>query len=85
MFFNASNVRWMSWFTEDDIFDTISVCPNQIKLLSPTIKENKYLIYFFFNDEIPFGFFPEKIDLNHFVHLNTRAITIFDNKLIENL
>ena len=56
-----------------------------MKILSPTIKENKGLIYLFFDDEIPFGVFVEKIDLNHFVHLNTMAVTIFDNKLMENL
>jgi hypothetical protein len=31
------------------------------------------------------GFFPENIDLNRFVHLNTIAVTIFDNKFMENL
>jgi hypothetical protein len=61
----------------------MSFYPNQIKILSPTIKENKGFIYLFFDAEIPFGFFPENLDLKHFVHLNTMAITIFDNKLIE--
>ena len=57
MFFNASDSRW-TWFTKDGVFNTISFCPNQIKILSPTIKENKGLIYLFLDEEIPFGFFP---------------------------
>jgi hypothetical protein len=85
MFFNASDFRW-TWFTKDGISDTISFCPNQIDFLSPTsIKENKGSIYFYFYDEIPFGVFTENLDLNHFVHLNTMAVTIFDNKFIKNL
>ncbi len=78
MFFNASDLRW-TWFTKDGISDTISFCPNQINFLLPTINENKGLIYLFFDNEIPFGVFPENLNLNHFVHLNTMAITIFDN------
>ena len=31
------------------------------------------------------GFFPDNLDLNHFVHLNTMVITIFDIKFMENL
>ena len=84
IFFYASDLR-LKWFTKEGIFDTISVYPNQIIFLSPAIKENKGLIYLFFEDEIPFGFFPENLDLNHFVHLNTMAITIFDNQFMENL
>ena len=38
-----------------------------------------------FYDEIPFGFSPENLDLNYFVHLNTMAVTIFDKKVTENL
>ena len=53
--------------------------------LLPTSKEKKGLIYLFFYDKIPFGFFPENLDLNHFVHLNTMAFIIFDNKLMGNL
>ncbi len=49
------------------------------------MKENKSVIYLFFDGKIPFGFFPEKIYSNLFVHLNTMAITIFDNKFMENL
>jgi hypothetical protein len=59
--------------------------PNQIRFLSPTIKENRGLIYIFFNDEIPFGVFPEYLDLNQFVHSNTMAVTIFTNKFKDNL
>ena len=84
MFFNASDLRLTS-FTREGIFDTISFCPNQRKLLSPTINETKGLIYLFFEDEITFGFFTENSDLNHFVHLNTLASTIFDNQFMENL
>ena len=51
----------------------------------PLLKKNTGLINVFFYDEIPFGFFPENLDLNHFVHLNTMVVTIFDNKFIENL
>ena len=84
MFLNASNLRW-TWFKKDGIFDTISFCQNQIKVSSPTTKENKGLIYLFFDDKTPFRFFPENIDLNHFVHLNTMAVTIFDNMFMENV
>jgi len=55
VFFNASDLRW-TWFTKDGIFDTTSFCPNQIKMVSPTSKENKGLIYLFFDDKTPFGF-----------------------------
>ena len=41
----------MLWFTKGGISDRISFFPNQIRFLSPTIKENKSLIYLFFNDE----------------------------------
>ena len=44
MLFNAPNVRW-AWFTKDGISDKISFCPNQIRFLSLTIKENRRLIY----------------------------------------
>jgi hypothetical protein len=47
MFVYASDLRW-TWFTKDGISDTISFCPNKIKFLSPTIKENKGLNYLFF-------------------------------------
>ena len=70
---------------KDAISDTISFYPNQIRFLSPTIKENRGFIYIFFYDEIPFGVFPEYLDLNQFVHLNTMVVTIFDNKFLENL
>ena len=83
MFLNASYLRW-TWFTKDVISDTISFCPNQIKLLSPTIKEYKGFSYLFIYEEIPFGFSPENLDLNNVVHLNTMAVTIFDNELMEN-
>ena len=53
MLFNASDLIW-TWFAKDGISDTVSFCPNQVKKLSPTIKENKGLIYLFFYDEIPF-------------------------------
>ncbi len=66
-------------------FFIISFCPNQNKCLSPIIKQYKGLIYLLFNDKLPFGYFPEKFDLNHFVHLNTMAITIFDNKFMKKL
>ncbi len=46
MFVNASDLRW-TWFTKDGISDTISFCPNKIKILSPTIKEKKGLINLF--------------------------------------
>ncbi len=49
------------------------------------MKQYKGLIYLIFDDEIPFGCFPQKIDLNHFVHLNTMAVSIFDNEFMENL
>ena len=83
MFLNASDSELL-WFTKGGISDTISIYPNQIKILSPTIKENKGLIYLFFYDEIPFGFFPKNLDLNHFVQLNAMAATIFDNKFMKN-
>ncbi len=71
---------------KNGISDTISFYRiNQIKILSPNNKENKGLIYLFFNDKISFGVFPKNLDLNHFVHLNTMAVTIFDNKLMDNL
>jgi hypothetical protein len=38
-----------------------------------------------FDDKIPFGFFPKDLDLNHFVHLNTMSVTIFDNKFMEKI
>ena len=63
MFFNALDSR-QSWFTKGGISDTISVYPNQIRFLSPTGKENTGLIYLSFNDEIPFGVFPDDLDLN---------------------
>ena len=47
MFFYASNSR-LSWFTKGCISDTISFYPNQISFLSPTITENRGLIYLFF-------------------------------------
>ena len=84
MFFNASDLR-LSWFTKEDISDTILFYPNQIRFLSPNITQNRVLIYLFFYDKIPFGVFPDNLDLNQFVHLNTMAITIFDNKFIDNL
>ena len=80
MFYNAFDSELL-WFTKGGISDTISFYPNQIRFLSPTIKENKSLIYLFFNDEIPFGIFPYNLDLNHFVHLITVAVTIFIKKL----
>jgi hypothetical protein len=43
MFFNTSDLT-LSWLTKEGISDTISFYPNQIKILSPTIKENKGLI-----------------------------------------
>ncbi len=67
------------------ISDTISFYPNQTRFLSPTIKENTSLIYFVFYDEIPFGIFPDNLDLNQFVYLNTMAVTIFTNKFMDNL
>ena len=82
-FFCASDFG-LTWFTKKGISDTISFYPNQIKFESPSIKENKGLTYLFF-DEISFGFFPENLHLNHFVHLNTMSVTIFDNKFVENL
>ena len=42
-------------------------------------------MYLFFYDEFSFEFFPENSDLNHFVHLNTMAVTIFDTKFMENV
>ena len=60
----------------------------QINFISPTIKEKKGLIYLFFYDEIPFGFFPENLDLNLFVHLNiyrTFSIYISNSFLIYNI
>ena len=35
----------LSWFTKENISDTISFYPNQISFLSPNIKENRGLIY----------------------------------------
>jgi hypothetical protein len=84
MFFNASDSR-LSWFTKGGISDTISFYPNQIRFLSPTINENKGLIYLFFYDEIPFGIFPNNLDGNRFVYINTMAVTIFMNKFMNNL
>ena len=84
MFFNASDLTF-SWFTKGCHSDTISFYPNQINFLSPTIKENKVLIYLFCYGEIAFGLFQENLDLNYFVPLNTIALTIFDNKFMENL
>jgi hypothetical protein len=75
----------LSWFTKGGIFDTFSFYPNQIRFLSPTIKENRGLINLFFNDKIPFGIFLYNLDLNHFVYLNTMAVTIFMNKFMDNL
>jgi len=83
MFFNASDLTF-SWFTKGGISYTISFYPNQINFLSPTINEKKVLIYLFCYDEIAFGFFQENLDLNYFVPLNTMALTIFDNKFMEN-
>ncbi len=84
MFFNASDLELL-WFTKGGISDTISFYPNQIRFLSPTIKENKSLIYLFFYDEIPFGICPDNLVLNQFVYLNTMADTIFTNKFMDNL
>jgi hypothetical protein len=84
MFFNASDSR-LSWFRKGGISDTISFYPNQIRFLSPTIKENRGLIYLFFHDEILFGVFPYNLDLNQFVYLNTMAVSIFMNKFMDNL
>ena len=84
MFFNASDSR-LSWFTKGGISDTISFYPNQTRFLSPTIKENRGLIYLFFNDKIPFGDFPENLDLNQFVYLNTTAINMFTQNFMDNL
>jgi hypothetical protein len=75
----------LSWFKKICIFDTISFNPNQIKSLAPNIKENKGLISLFFYDKIPFGFFPKNLDFNSFVHLNTMAVSIFDDKFMDNL
>jgi hypothetical protein len=84
MFFNAADSELL-WFTKGGISDTISFYPNQIRFLSPTIKQNKGLIYLFFNDEIPFGIFPHNLDLNQFVYLNTMAVTIFRDNFMDNL
>jgi hypothetical protein len=46
LFFYASDSRF-SWFAKGGISDTISFYPNQIRFLSPIIKENRDLIYFF--------------------------------------
>jgi hypothetical protein len=59
MFLNASNLR-LSWFTKEGISNIISIYPNQIRFLSPNIK-NSGSIYLFFYDEIPFGVFPYMI------------------------
>ena len=75
----------MLWFTKGGISDTISFYPNQIRFLSPTIKENKSLIYLLFNDEIPFGIFPDSLDLNQFVYLNTMALSIFTGNFMDDL
>jgi len=56
MFFNASDSR-LSWLTKEGISDTISCYPNQIRFLSPNIKEKMFNLLFF-NDEFPFGIFP---------------------------
>jgi hypothetical protein len=82
MCFNASDSR-LSWFTKEGNSDRISFYPNQIRFLSPTIKENRGLIYLVFNDEIPFGVFLDNLDLNLFVHLNTIEVRIFMNKFIK--
>ena len=66
-----------------DIYDTLSFYPNQIKFISPNIKEDRGFIYLFFDDKIPFGFFLENLDLNQFVHLNTTAVTIFIKKFMD--
>ncbi len=84
MFLNASDSELL-WFLKGGISDTISFYPNQIRFLPPTIKENKSLIYLFCNDEIPFGVFPDNLDLNQFVYLNTMAVTIFTDKFMDNL
>jgi hypothetical protein len=84
MCFNASDSR-LSWFTKGGISDTISFYPNQIRFLSPTIQENRGLIYLFFYDEILVGVSQGNLDLNQFVHLNTMAVTIFTNHFMDNL
>jgi hypothetical protein len=83
MFFNPSDSR-LSWFTKGGISETITFYPNQIRFLSPSIKENKGLIYLLLNDEIPFGIFPVNFDLNQFVCLNTMAVNIFLHKFMDN-
>ncbi len=55
MFLNASDSK-LSWFTKGGISDTISFYPNQIRFLSPTIKENKSLIYLFLMMKFLSGF-----------------------------
>jgi hypothetical protein len=84
MFFNASDSR-LSWFTKGGISDTISFYPNQIRFLSPTIKENRGLINLFFDDKISFGVFLDNLDLNQFVYLNTMAVNIFTKNFMDNL
>ena len=84
MFLNATDSELL-WFTKGGISDRISFFPNQIRFLSPTIKENKSLIYLFFNDEIPFGIFPDNLDLNQFVYLNTMALNIFTENFMDDL
>ena len=84
MYFNASDSELL-WFTKGGISDTISFYPNQIKFLSPNIKQNKGLIYLFFNDKIAFGIFPDDLDLNQFVYLNTMAVNIFTKNFMDNL
>jgi len=83
IFLNASDLS-LSWLKKKCNSDTISFYPNQ-KRISPNIKENKGLINLFFYDKIPLGFFPKNLVLNHSIHLNTIAISIFDNKFMENL
>jgi hypothetical protein len=55
VFFNASNSR-LSWFTKRGISNTISFYPNQIRFLSPTIKEDIGLFYLFFMMKFLSGF-----------------------------
>jgi hypothetical protein len=54
MFFNAPDIRLS--FAKEGISNTISFYPNQIKILSPNIKENRGLIYLFFYDKFLLGF-----------------------------
>ena len=63
----------------------MSFYPNQIKLLSPTIKQNIFSIKMLIQSDIPFDFSPPIFEFNGLAHLNLMAVSIFDLKFVDNL